>query len=269
MSARKVVIVTGSAGGIGAATAIEFARRGYDVAMTDVKAAALDAAVAQVRSAGARVFTRAGDLSDLGFAQSFVERTRAELGRVDVLVNNAAWRELTTMRDIGVESWEKTLRICLTAPAFLARWVAEDMRSRGAGVIINVSSVMSGRASGIAPAYVAAKGGLDALTIDLAALYGPAGIRVVGVNPGAVDTSLGKDYAGGASGPVAAMREYSEQMIPLGRWAQPDEIAKTIAMLASDDASYITGVSVVVDGGWSHQWLPLGLKRQLNPGQFE
>lgn len=269
MNQRNVAIVTGAAKGIGAATAVELARRGYDLVITDVSADGLPTVATEARGHGATVVPLVGDLADLAFALSVVERATREFGRVDLLVNNAAWRELTTMRDIGIDSWERTLRVCLTVPAFLAKWVAEDMRKRGQGVVINVSSVMSHRASGIAPAYVAAKGGLDALTIDLAALYGPSGIRVLAINPGAIDTDLGKDYGGGDPGPVKAVRDYSEQMIPLGRWAQPAEIARTIAVLASDDASYITGVSVVVDGGWSHQWLPLGLKKQLNPGQFE
>src|SRR5206468_5769259 len=125
--------------------------------------------------------------------ESMAPNVIESLGRIDVLINNAAWRDLVTMRSISLDSWERTLRICLTAPAFFARAVARDMEKRRHGVIINVSSIMSQHASGIAPAYVAAKGGLDALTYDLAALYGPMGIRVVGVSPGAVDTELGKD----------------------------------------------------------------------------
>ena len=268
MSERKVVLITGAARGIGAATAREFASRGYDVAMTDVLADELGAAAVDVRAAGARIFAQACDLADLGAAEAWAGAAIKTLGRVDVLVNNAAWRELCTMREIGIESWERTLRICLTAPAFLARRVAQDMEVRRSGVIINVSSVMSQRASGIAPAYVAAKSGLDALTYDLAALYGPAGIRVVGVNPGAVDTDMSNDIAGDAAQLAADVRDYSQQMIPLGRWGRAEEIARTIAMLASEDASYITGTSVVVDGGWSHQWQPTGLKRRTNPGQF-
>lgn len=273
MSRAMIAIITGAARGIGAATAVEFARRGYDVAITDLSTAGegLNAVATEVRAVGRRAHVVGGDLSDLAFARGFLASATAALGGVDVLVNNAAWREPVTMDETSLDSWERTLRVCLTVPAFLARWAAEDMKARGVrGVIVNVSSVMAARASGIAPAYVAAKAGIEAVTRDLAALYGPRGVRVVGVSPGAVDTELSRDYGpAGDAGPARELRDYSEQMIPLGRWAKPEEIARTIAMLASDDASYITGVSVVVDGGWSHQWLPLDLKRKINPGQFE
>jgi 3-oxoacyl-[acyl-carrier protein] reductase len=174
------------------------------------------------------------------------------------------------MRQITLESWEKTLRICLTAPAFLARAAAQNMETRKSGVIINISSLMSRRATGIAPAYVAAKGGVDALTYDLAALYGPAGIRVVAVNPGAVDTAMSNDSSAATdqAGFEKRMRDWSEEMIALRRWATPDEIARAIAAIASDDASYLTGTTVTIDGGWSHQFHPYGLKQEQHPDQF-
>jgi 3-oxoacyl-[acyl-carrier protein] reductase len=261
---RPVLLITGAAGGIGSATALEFARRGYDLALTDLQSA--DAVSDSAKKLGARTFTASGDLADLAFGERFVNEAVRELGRIDVLVNNAAWRDLTTMREITPDAWDKTIRVCLTAPAFLARWAAAHMEPRRRGVIINVSSIMANQSWGLGPAYVAAKGGLDALTRDLAALYGPAGIRVLSVNPGAIDTSL---IPTDADSPVTQkVRAWSEQMIPLGRWGQPAEIARAIAMLASDDASYLTGASVVIDGGWSHQSYPYELKRAIRPDQF-
>lgn len=264
MSDRPVVLITGASGGIGSATALEFARRGYDLALTDLQP--LDRVAADARQAGARVFSQPGDLVDLAFAERFVRDVIGELGRLDVLVNNAAWRDVVTMREITPESWDKTLRVCLTAPAFLSRWAAVHMEARRRGVIINISSIMANQSWGLGPAYVVAKAGLDALTRDLAALYGASGVRVISVNPGAIDTDL---LPTAATDPVAAkVREWSEQMISLRRWGQPAEIARAIAMLASDDASYITGASIVVDGGWSHQSYPYDLKRAIRPDQF-
>jgi 3-oxoacyl-[acyl-carrier protein] reductase len=261
---RPVVLITGAAGGIGSATALEFARRGYDVALTDLQSS--DAIAHDAKALGARSFTASGDLTDLSFAERFVNDAVRDLGQIDVLVNNAAWRDLTTMREITPEAWDKTIRVCLTAPAFLARWAAAHMEPRRRGVIINVSSIMANVAWGLGPAYVAAKGGLDALTRDLAALYGTAGIRVLSVNPGAIDTTLVTTEPGS---PISAkVRAWSEQMIPLARWGQPSEIAKSIAMLASDDASYLTGASIVIDGGWSHQSYLYELKRAIRPDQF-
>lgn len=264
MSEKPVALITGAAGGIGSATALEFARRGYDLGLTDLER--LDEVSAQAEKLGARLFMMSGDLADLAFAERFVNEAVAALGRVDVLVNNAAWRELLTMREMTPASWDKTIRICLTAPAFLARWAAADMEPRRRGVIINVSSIMANQSWGMATAYVVAKAGLDALTRDLAALYGPSGIRVLSINPGAIDTDL---TVTPAASPVAAQtRKWTGQMISLRRWGAPAEIARAIVMLAGDDASYITGASIVIDGGWSHQSYPYELKRAIRPDQF-
>lgn len=270
MSERPVVFVTGASGGIGAATSLEFARRGYDVALAARSADRLEQVAAAVRDCGARAVVLPGDLADLEYAERAVAETIEQLGHVDTLVNNAAWREIVTMRTISVESWEKTLRVSLTAPAFLARWVAADMEQRGRGVIVNVSSIQSQAAAGISPAYIACKGALDALTYELATLWGPKGIRVVAVNPGAVETDMSGDYESSDGGNLSAeQHRWSEDLIPLRRWASSDEIAKTIAMLASDDASYITGATIFTDGGLTKQLSPYSLKARMFPEEFE
>jgi 3-oxoacyl-[acyl-carrier protein] reductase len=268
MPEKRIALITGASAGIGQATAMEFAAHGYDLAITALESGALNRVADQLRSKGARVLAHPGDLADLHFAQSFVQAATTELGAPHVLVNNAAWRELVTMREISSESWERTLRVCVTAPAFMARWVAEQMEPLLRGVIINVSSIMSGRANGLAPAYVASKGAIDSLTYDLAALYGPSGIRVLSVQPGAVDTAMSTDIAPQESKAFADLREWTEQMISLQRWAQPQEIARAIVWLAGDDASYITGTAIVLDGGWSRQLSPYGLKNAVRPTQF-
>jgi 3-oxoacyl-[acyl-carrier protein] reductase len=186
-----------------------------------------------------------------------------------LLVNNAAWRELVSMRRISLESWEKTLRVCLTAPAFLARTAAEIMEPQKSGVIINVSSIRAFQPDGLAAAYVAAKGGLDSVTSDLASLYGRSGIRVFGIAPGAIDTSLSQDYTDASGQSITDdLRRASEDDIPLGRWGRPREIARLIAVLAGDDASYLTGTTVVVDGGWTRNGTPRSLKRRIAPDDF-
>jgi 3-oxoacyl-[acyl-carrier protein] reductase len=266
---RRSALITGASRGIGAATAIEFARRGIDAALVGRTASDLEKVALQIREAGGEALVLPGDLADLAFAESAVRQTAKQFGRLDVLVNNAAWRELATMRKISLESWERTLRVCLTAPAFLARWAAEYMEPRRSGVIINISSVMSQQAAGIAPAYIACKGGLDSLTYELAALYGPAGIRVVAINPGAIDTEMSRDYRDDSGASVTdELRAYSEDMIMLGRWGMPEEIARVIAFVASDDASYIQGTNLVVDGGWRHQHMPLSLRQKQYPDEF-
>lgn len=269
MTNQRVVLITGAAGGIGRALAGEFARRGYALALLDCDVKSLGQLADDVRSPQIPVLTFAGDLADLAFAEAAVRETARHFGRLDVLVNNAAWRELLTMRRITPDSWDRTLRICLTTPAFLARWAAEVMESQRRGVIINVSSIRSFQPDGLAAAYTAAKGGLDALTYDLACLYGRSGIRVVGVNPGAVDTALSQDYTDASGSSITAdLRTSSEDHIPLGRWAKPEEIARLIAALAEDDASYVTGTTILADGGWTHNGTPHALKRRMAPGDF-
>jgi 3-oxoacyl-[acyl-carrier protein] reductase len=186
------------------------------------------------------------------------------LGRIDLLVNNAAWREMLTMRRIDVASWERTLRVCLTAPAFLAREVAVGMESRGSGVIVNLSSIMAHRGLGVGTAYVAAKAGLDAVTRDLAVLYGPSGVRVIGIAPGAVDTALSADIAQATDdNSDDGTRAFSEQMIPAGRWASAEEVARAIVMLSSSDLHYLNGTTIPFDGGWSAAIYPRSIREKM------
>jgi 3-oxoacyl-[acyl-carrier protein] reductase len=267
MNQTPVVLVTGAARGIGREIALQFARCGYAVSGIDVLDAELERVAAGIRDLGQRVLPQSGDLADLDFAESAVRRTVEQLGRLDVLVNNAAWRELTSLREITLDSWERTLRIGLTVPAFLARWAAEDMRRRQRGVIINISSIIAHRGSGTSPAYATAKGGLDALTYELAATYGRDGIRAVGIRPGAIDTAGSQDYfdAHGVS-LTDELRAWSEDAIPLGRWGTAEELARMVVLLAADEASYLTGVNLTVDGGWSHNHFPRHLLDRMQRG---
>lgn len=266
MSEVRVAVVTGATGGIGASVAHELASRGYALALLDTNEDSLAQLVAGIQST--RAIALPGDLTDLAYAETAIRQTIDQLERIDLLVNNAAWREVVTMREITLESWDRTLRVCLTAPAFLARWCATDMERRGRGAIVNVTSIMSQQSAGYCPAYIASKGALDALTHELAALYGPRGIRVVAVAPGAIDTPLSRDLADSDSLPEKKLREFSEGMITLGRWGRPEETAKAIAWIASDEASYVTGTTLVVDGGWMRHHLPTALTKELRPGQF-
>ena len=266
---RQVAFVTGAARGIGRTIALELADRGYDIALLDVLEKELQLVASEVEERGARSLIHPVDLADVDAAQNAVRATGTEWGRMDTLVNNAAWRELLTLRDVSLESWDRTLRICLTAPAFLARAAAEFMEPQRSGVIVNISSINSYMASALAPAYTAAKAGLNGLTADLSSLLGPCGIRVVCICPGAIDTDLSKDYTddGGAS-VTTELRRHGEDMIPLGRWGKAEEIAKTVAWLASNEASYVTGTLLTVDGGWTSNALPQSLRRRMDPRNF-
>jgi NAD(P)-dependent dehydrogenase (short-subunit alcohol dehydrogenase family) len=255
----RVALVTGASAGIGTAVAEEFADRGYAVGIVGRDAKRLDEVRRRIEAAGGRVLALSGDLGDLGFAESVVRQVAAAFGRLDVLVNNAAARELKTMREMTPAEWDRTIRVCLTSPAFMARWAAEEMERHGGGVIVNVGSMMSRQAHGVSPAYVSCKGAMESLTYDLAALYGPAGIRVVTIAPGAIDTAMSSTLT---SDPTAdgqsedPIRAFSESMAMLGRWGRPEEVAKAVAWIASDEASYLTGTTLVLDGGWSRMHMP-------------
>jgi len=269
MSSHRVAVVTGASRGIGAATALELARRGYDVAVVARTEPALREVADSAVALGGRAIVISGDLADVAFGESVIERVAAEFGRIDVLVNNAAWRELVTLRTISLESWERTLRICLTVPAFMSRAAAVHMERQGNGVIVNISSIQSNRASGFASPYVAAKGAIEALTYDLATLYGRRGIRAVAVRPGAIETELSADYTDASGDSINdRTRANAEDMIPLRRRGVPEEVAHAIAWLASDEASYVTGTAFTVDGGWSTQISPYSTKQLMFPDEF-
>jgi len=266
MADRRTAIITGASQGIGAETAREFGRRGYAVTVTARTRDKLESVADDIRASGGEALVHAGDLCDLEFAESAIDATIKEFDRIDVLVNNAAWRDIVTMRNITKESWERTLRIALTTPAFMARWAAVQMEKQGSGVIINISSTMSERAGGMSPAYETCKGGLNSLTYELSALYGPTGIRVVGVNPGAIDTEMSNDYTNDEN--TAEIHSTMCGMTPLRRLGQPVEIARTIAWVASDEASFITGTCIVADGGIQTQLHPLSVQHLMFPDEF-
>ena len=261
-----VALVTGASAGIGVAVAEAFVARGYAVGIVGRCAERLDEVRRRLEEAGGRVLAMAGDLADLPFAESVVRQVAARFGRLDALVNNAAARELTTMREITPAEWDRAVRVCLTTPAFMARWAAEEMEPRGGGVIVNVGSMMARQAHGVSPAYVSCKGALESLTYDLAALYGPAGIRVVTVAPGAIDTAMSNLHDGNGRSSSATedpIREFSESMTMLGRWGRTEEVARAVVWVASEEASYLTGTTLVLDGGWSRMHMPLDVTRAL------
>jgi NAD(P)-dependent dehydrogenase (short-subunit alcohol dehydrogenase family) len=270
MNVRPVAFITGASRGIGAATALAFAASGYDIALLAPDRAELEAVAARVRAEGGEARTHVVDLVDLERARAAIDATLTEWDRLDVLINNAAWRTHETMRTIDLETWDRTMRICLTAPAFLAKWAAQTMQERRIrGAILNISSMMSRRAAGASPAYVSSKGGLDALSYELAALYGPVGIRVVAVNPGWVDTEMSGDYRNPDGESLSAqIRAAAQDEVPLGRPGTVEEIAKALVWLAGPEASYVTGTRFLIDGGWSHHHLRYSLARLQFPEEF-
>jgi NAD(P)-dependent dehydrogenase (short-subunit alcohol dehydrogenase family) len=266
---RPVAILTGAGGGIGSVTALELAKNGYDLLLSDQNAQTLQTAAEAARREGAKVVERAGDLADLDFVHSLTESAVADLGRIDALVNNAGLSKQATMRTITPELWDKILRVNVTAPAFLSRWAAEDMAKRKKGAIVNISSIQSTMVAGYSPAYIASKGALNSLTYELAVLYGPAGIRVVAVEPGGIQTKMSKGFVDpGGKDVTSKIHAWATDVNPLGRSGRPQEIANAVVWLLSDAASYVNGTTLRVDGGVSHQWIPYSIKRMMHPEEF-
>lgn len=268
MENKKAAIVTGAANGIGQAVAIKFAENNYRVTLVDKEP--LTHTINLLNKIQGEALACVGDIADTGFIKQIIDQSVEKWGRIDVLVNNAAWRTIETMRTMNMDTWEQTLKVCLTAPAFLAKWSAEVMeRLQIPGGIINISSVTAERAGGNSPAYIAAKGALESLTRELAVTYGRSGIRVLSIKPGHIETNMSKDYADADGTNLSdLMISYMVNVTPLGKGGTPKDIAEAVFWLSSGAAGFITGATLVVDGGFTANLNDYALKHLQFPKEF-
>ena len=242
----KVIVITDAARGIGFATARMAAAQGASVVIVDLDQACVEAAVANIVEDGFSAIGVSGDVSDLAQVRQNVEQISAVHGRVDVLVNNAAINSYHPPESLPEHHWHREIAVCLTGSFFWAQAVANAfMIPAQKGSIVNLGSGGALAALPRMTAYTAAKHGVVGLTKSLAVDWGQFNIRVNCVCPGLTETELAKQSA--QSNPEAARER--ELRIPLGRRAQPDDIARAILFFASDDADAISGVALSVDGG--------------------
>lgn len=237
----KVAIVTGAAHGIGRATAERLAREGCAVIINYLKSAAeAETLAAALRASGARAIAVQADVTVGDQVEAMVRRSEAEFGGVDILVNNAGIVQRGAFRDLTEADWRRMLEANLMGAVLCARASMPAMRRRGGGAIVNIAS-MRGIIDRGAPHYAVAKAGLIMLTRSLATELAPA-IRVNAVAPGYTETRI-HDHL------TVEERARILQGIPLGRFADPGEIAAAVVFLVSPGASYITGQTLVIDGG--------------------
>ena len=244
----KVAVVTGGASGIGRATAEALAAEGARVGIADVDEAGGEAVAARIREAGGEAFYRRTDVTSLADLEAVVGHAAAVHGRLDVLVNNAAVAIGGSAGEMAEEDWARVVDVNLSGVWRGMRAAIPRMADQGGGSIVNLSSVQAHVGFVGWAAYAASKGGIDALTRQAAVEYAPAGIRVNAVIPGTIATEMNERIMRDSPDPAAVMAGWTT-MHPMGRIGQPEEVAAAIVFLASDDASFITGELLRVDGG--------------------
>ncbi|MET7245310.1 SDR family NAD(P)-dependent oxidoreductase [Methylobacterium sp. EM32] len=243
-----VAIVTGGARGIGLATALALAEKGYRIAVSDLDGPDLAAGIARLEAAGATILPLPGDVSAFAAVGAHAATCLDRFGRIDVLVNNAGISQPKSLIDISEDEYDRTIAVNLKSCFNWCKSVAPAMLAAGRGRIVNVSSVSAntgGARSAVSKfAYCTAKAGILGMTRALAKELAPA-ISVNAVCPGSIETAL-------TSGLIAANREAITNTIPLGRIGTPEDVAVVITFLATVEPNFLTGEIIDVDGG---QWV--------------
>jgi len=244
----RVAIVTGASRGIGRAIAETYAAEGAIVVGIARDASAGEAAMADIVASGGLATFLQGDVADESRADAIVAEVLRRHGRIDILVNNAAVQHEAKLLEQTVADFHRVVNVNLLGPFLFSRAVLPAMIEQGGGAIVNLSSVLGLVGDPYLPVYCATKAALLGLTRSTAIAYAADGIRVNAICPGDVDTELNAQYF--ASQPEPALfRARIEREYPTGRIARVEEVAKVAVFLASDDASFVTGTQVIVDGG--------------------
>jgi NAD(P)-dependent dehydrogenase (short-subunit alcohol dehydrogenase family) len=246
--AGQVAVISGASKGLGKAMALALGAAGVKLALASRDAALLEKVGAEANPAGAEVLVMKTDVTREAEVAQLASAVREKFGGVDILINNAGVNVRKSVTDFTLEEWRLVMDTNLTGTFLACRAFVPLMKGRGGGRIINLTSIMSHVAIAGRTAYAASKAGLLGFTKALALELAPEGINVVGISPGPFATEM--------NAPLMNNPELSAQFlskIPLGRWGQPEEVAKLVVYLCSPEAAFITGTDILMDGGWCAQ----------------
>jgi NAD(P)-dependent dehydrogenase (short-subunit alcohol dehydrogenase family) len=246
----KTAIVTGGGTGIGRSIAVEFARAGADVAICSRKMEHLEPVVADIRKTGRRVFAEVVDVRQEDQVRGIVERAAREFGRLDIMVNNAGASFRARPEDISVNGWNTVVGINLNGVFLGCKWAYKQMKAQGTGgVIVNLASIAGVYGSTMMSHYGAAKAAVMNLTRALGVAWGREGIRVNCIAPGPVETEGYIEVLRRTDPNAEKTYRAVASRVAMGRWGKVEEIAWPCIFLASEASSFMTGETIVVDGG--------------------
>ena len=243
----RTAVVTGGASGIGLAICRHLAGRTHRVAVLDLDGGAAERAAEGLRADGAQACASAVDVSDRNAVDEALGKVRSEFGPIEIIVTSAGMARFTSFTDITLDEWNRIIAVNLTGTFHCLQAVVPDMIESGWGRIVTISSSSAQSGTRRMAHYVASKGGVIALTKALALDLAPDGITVNTIPPGVIDTPMMRRPI--ESGQMASMEQVLARA-PLGRAGTPDDIAAACAFLCSEEAGYITGQQINVNGGW-------------------